>query len=52
MASLVHVKLTYHGEEGRSGTVSTNRDEAKQIKEIIQKDILASTLALEVEAEA
>lgn len=43
VASLVHLKVTYHDEEGGPTVVSFEVDEAKWIKEIIQKNIITST---------
>lgn len=47
VASPVHLKIIYHDMEGKSNVTSTDLEEARRIKEIIQKNILA--LSAEVE---
>lgn len=44
VASSFHLKVTYHNMKGRSILVTTNIDEAKLIKLIVQKDLLASAI--------
>lgn len=47
MASPVHLKVTYHNIEGRLVIVNTDVDEENRVKEIMQKDLLTSVVALE-----
>ena len=51
VASMVHLKVTLHDGEGMLVSVTSEIGEVRQIKEIIQKDPLASAMASEVEAE-
>lgn len=51
VASMVHLNTTLHDGEGMLVSVTSEIGEVRQIKEIIQKDLLASTTASEVEAE-
>ncbi|KAI5445210.1 hypothetical protein KIW84_013457 [Lathyrus oleraceus] len=48
---MVHLKVTLHDGEGMLVSVTSEIGEVRQIKEIIQKDPLASAMASEVEAE-
>lgn len=38
---MVHLKVTYYDKEGRPSTININLDEAKRVKELIHKYVLA-----------
>lgn len=49
LASSIYLKVAYHDTEGSTTIVSFDVDEAKRVEEIVQKDILALTVASIIE---